>query len=690
MGIRKKKQVYKEKIDMYDMMLANLVAGEDVIEPEGFLDISKINIGYSELSSETMIAKYFMVTKLPDWLSTNFMDKVRSRCIRRGVRVDFYIYGQPHRIKWESAEMRNKMSIWKNYAENTESEPDVFEYRSKRNEAMAKDRIIESTRYLNVAELDQKRTTMKVSIIIKITAKRDKESIYELRDAIKSFKTLCATSEIKIKELKINMIDWLQYLGLFSLKPIREVAVKVGKSLLTDDILANFNGYKQGRVGTDGTPLGIDVLSKVPVFKKFKEDPDAAENWIISAGTGGGKSYFVKTLLTYLLADGFVVTVLDYEGDEYTNMANYIKAGNPDDVKVISMGKGSTIYFDPMEIAMLTGDPDVDDDLKEQAINYTLAIFRVISCGTNGMMNQSEEKLVSTAIKRVYEAAGLTENKNTWHRSKGLRLKMVYNELKDMMESKEFADDTTGNIKHNALVRIVENASTYFEEGEAKAGTFKNPMSVNELLKAKFIVFSFGMKGESSSQSDPVVLALKQLSVASVSIQISNYCKYVRRCFNVKVWEEYQRWGEVAGSAELISNCITGGRKRGDVNLIITNDLEAMLDESNHINKRLSANIQSFAIGAIKDSDIRHKFCQKFNLLELEPSLDLIAKARYTVKADSKSKDGGSGNRYRHSFCIALDNGKRAITKVMLPAELRNSQIFKTGVDIEKASKVGE
>jgi len=39
--------------------------------------------------------------------------------------------------------------------------------------------------------------------------------------------------------------------------------------------------------------------------------------------------------LTYLLADGFVVTVMDYEGDEYTNLANYIRAGNPEDVRII-------------------------------------------------------------------------------------------------------------------------------------------------------------------------------------------------------------------------------------------------------------------------------------------------------------------------------------------------------------------
>lgn len=679
-----KSKVRREKRDMYDMILANLIAGNSIIEPDEELDNSKISIGFSNISSETIISKYFIITGFPDWMSPQFMDTIRNRCILPGVRIDFYIYGQPHKIRWESAEMRNKMTIWKNYADQHNEEINVFEYRAKRDASLARDRIMWSTKYLNEAELDFKRTTLRASFIVKISAKRDDESIINLSRAITQYKNLCAVSDIKTKELRVNMIDWLQTIGIFSLRSIREVMGKFSKKVLTDDILANFNSYKQGRVGTDGVPLGVDVSSKSFVMKKFKANPDAAENWLVSAGTGGGKSYWVKTLLTYLLADGFIVTVMDYEGDEYYNLANYIKAGNPEDVKVISMGKGSTLYFDPMEIPMLTGDPDIDDDLKEQAISYVLAYFRVMSCGLEGTMDRAQERVVSTAIRRVYDSAGVTDDKSTWYRSKGLRVSMVYDELKDMVESKEFVDESTDNAKHKSLVQMVENCSVYFEEGEAKSGTFKNPMSINELFKARFIVFSFGMKGATKSQMDPIILALKQLSVANISIQISNYCKYVRHCFNVKVWEEYQRWGDARGSADIISNAMTGGRKRGDVNIIITNDLAAMLDDNNPINKTISQNIQSYAIGKIDDSSVRTTFCQKFGLMELEPELKRIAKANTLDSASSSGgKYGSSGNRYKFAFCLVLDNGKKAVAKVLLPPELRQSKIFKTGVDVD-------
>lgn len=682
-NIKKFKQGFAEKVEMYDTILANLIAGNSVIEPDINLDNSRISIGFSSIVSESQISRYFLIRNLPDYLPANFLDNLRSTCILPGVKFNFYLYASPHMIRWDSPEMKNRLDIWRQY---TASQPDninVFEYRQKRSASLAKQRIIYSTKYLNEAELDFKRSLFKVAILIEITSRRDEQSLVNLSRSISTFKNICRNMDIKLLEIKMNVLDWLAYFGIFSLKNIREVANKVSRRTLTDDILASFNPYKQGRVGDDGVCLGIDVLSKVPVLKKFKADPDAPENWLICAETGGGKSMFIKVLLTYLLADGFVVTVMDYEGDEYFNLANYIKAGNPDDVKIISMGKGSTEYFDPMEIADLTGEDDIDNELKENAIAYTLAIFRVIVGGLEGNINQWEERVISTAIKRVYEKAGVTEDKSTWHRSKGLRIKMVYDEIKHMAETKEFVDEDVDNVKHKAAVRIADCASVYFEEGEAKSGTFKNPISVNELYKARFIVFSFGMRGATSSQIDPVILALKQLSVANVAIQISNYCKYVRKCFNVKVWEEFQRWGEVRGSSEIILNAMTGGRKRGDVNFIITNKLGAILDDDNPIAAGLRENITSKAIGKINDKTIRHKFCEVFSVPEVEGVLDMIAKASMADETNNRVIASSSGNRYKYAFCLMLDNGKKAVVKVMLPQVLRQSQLFKTGVSVE-------
>ncbi|MCX7871568.1 MAG: hypothetical protein N2485_08425, partial [bacterium] len=51
------------------------------------------------------------------------------------------------------------------------------------------------------------------------------------------------------------------------------------------------------------------------------------------------------------------------------------------------------------------------------------------------------------------------------------------------------------------------------------------------------------------------------------------------------------------------------------------------------------------------------------------------------VGMDGVKTTGNVGSKYRYAFCIVLDNGKKAIGKVMMPSSLRKSSLFKTGVD---------
>ena len=679
----KRKGKLRDKLAMYDMLIANLIAGKSIIQPTERIDNSQLAIGFSNIASETHITKYFVINKFPDFLQERLFDVVRSRCNRPGVKINFYVYTTPYKIDWDSPEMKNRMSIWRRYTKDNSGEVDVFDYRSQNEASKRAERIYLSTKYLNEAEFDHKRSMMKACFLIEITAQRDDESILNMIEAIKSLKDIASNSDMYLLDLSVNMMDWGKYFGEFSLVRTKELDRRVTRRVVTDDILANFNSYRQGRIGSRGVPLGTDVLAMSPIFRCFKEDPDAAENWLIAAETGGGKSFWIKPLIFWLLAEGFVGVIMDYEGDEYTNIAYYVRAGNPDDVKIVSMGKGETVYFDSCEIPDLTGDPEVDNDLKENSINFILSTFRLIVKGLEKQFTQQEEKVISLAIQRMYDNAGVTEDPSTWKWSKGLRIKMVYDEVKEMVESKELVDADNDNLKHKAAVSIVDAASIYFEEGEAKANTFKHPMSANELYKARLIVFSFGMKGASGNLNDPVLLALKQLSVAYVNIQISNYCKYVRHCFNFKIWEEFQRWGEAAGSADIIINTITGGRKRGDVNFIITNDLRSMIDDNNKLTAPLRQNIQNYAIGKIKDRAVRADFCKKFDLMEVEPSLDRIARAS-TSKAQSAARKT-SANRYDKAFCIIMDDGKKGVGKVMLPKSLLNSKLFRTGVIIEES-----
>ena len=677
----KKKSKLAEKLDMYDMILANLYAGSSIIDIDRTLDRSHIDIGFSNITSEKLVIKYFLIDSLPDWLVQNLFTEIREQCLLPGVRINFSIYGEPHKINWDSPEMKNRMTIWKSFSEAEESSS-AFDYRRKRGEILARKRIVDSTSYLNEAELDQKRSLIKASFIIEMACQRDDESLMNMDESILKLKRLCKGNDIRIMELRVNLIDWIQQLGMMSLRSIKEVYRRITKKILTDDILANFNSYRQGRIGDKGTPLGIDVLSNVPVLKQFKENPDEPENVLICGGTGSGKSMFIKNLLTWLLKD-FVVTVLDYEGDEYTNIENFIYDGGSKDAVRVSMGNGDSCYFDPMQIGDLTGEPEIDNSLKKLAIDCILSTFKLLISGGNEL-TKWESSVLNEAIKRVYEDHGVTDNEETWKKSKGLNIKMIYEELCDMVVSQEFLDDNMDDVKHKAAVNIVESCNQYFEDGGIKSDVFKNPINIEDLKNCRLIVFSFGQNGAAASQTDPTVLALKQLSVSNLTIQISNYCKYYRHCCNVKIWEEYQRWGDIKGSEEIIGNAITGGRKRGDLNFIITNDLNAILDDDIKINTKIRDNLTGYIVGYIPDSRVRDKFCDELNLDEMRQPLKLIY-TEGSKKYNKKKKKFYLENRYKHAFCvIMLNSGEKAIVKAMVPQEILNSKLFRTGVDISK------
>lgn len=675
----------KEKIEMYDMIIANFIAGNDIIEPAQKLGASEIEIMFNSVASETEISRWFCISKFPDYMKNQLYKSIREECVTDDVKINFYVYCSPYKIDWNSAEMKNKMTLWKRYTAKQMGDGTVFDYRENRQAGLNQQRIIKSTKYLNEAELDYDRTTVRTAFMIKVTGQRTDMGLVNLSEAIRNLKLFCNDKGIVLRDVRVNVADWIRSINMFSLRNQKEVTNHMSYKVITDDVLANMNSYTQGRVGYGGLCLALDVQTMSPIMKIFKENPDDPENVLISAETGGGKSYFLKPLISYFLADGCVVIINDYEGDEYTNYASYLKAANPDDVCVISMGKGSTEYFDPCEIPALTGDPEVDDALKETAESYILAMFRVMVHGVDDYFTTEEEVVMSKAISRMYDCNGVTDDKYTWEYSKGLTLRNVYEEIEDMVISKELQKEDDENKSHIAAVNIRKACSIFFDEGGSKSGTFKKPIPASKLFGAKMIVFSFGMKGAGNEGADPALLALKQLSVANVSIQISNHSKYVKHTFTVKAWEEFQRWGEAKGSADIIGNAMTGGRKRGDINLIITNDLSSMLDDDNPLNSKLRQNIQHYFIGKIADRQIREKFCEKFDLQECLPALDRIAKATQTGgKKRKKSKKGGVGfeSKYKHAFLIALGDGQRAVGKVFLPPELRESNIFRTGVVI--------
>ena len=79
-------------------------------------------------------------------------------------------------------------------------------------------------------------------------------------------------------------------------------------------------------------------------------------------------------------------------------------------------------------------------------------------------------------------------------------------------------------------------------------------------------------------------------------------------------------------SVNTIKTAITGGRKLGDINFIVTNNIKELLDDDKFA---IFDNITSFAVGAIASSNTRKRVCDELSVPMLLPDLDsLVTKKR--------------------------------------------------------------
>ena len=174
-------------------------------------------------------------------------------------------------------------------------------------------------------------------------------------------------------------------------------------------------------------------------------------------------------------------------------------------------------------------------------------------------------------------------------------------------------------------------------------------------------------------------MALMQLYAANISHLRSIFSKLDGK-FNFKLWEEFQRWGTFPDADKTINVALTGGRKLGDINIIITNKVRDML-----ANDRFGvlSNITSFAIGAIGDADVRQELCARLTIPDMQQELDAIATNNKDLSAYIDG-DTLSSNPYSKAFLLGLDRTVFTVGRVNLPDELRKSDLFATGVKLKK------
>ena len=649
-------------------------------------------------SGEDNVTYLYSIDGYPKELENSYRTTLRGAC-KAGVRISFISPLEKHVIDWNSSQMKARLRTWR-MLEN--EGPDVDEYNLYQNLAQmdSQDWRKDSLVYLSTAEIRRKRKMFKFRSVMLVSGHRGSD----FNDSVKEITSLCKSLNIKISRVIGDVPEYLKVFSPFSNTYDNKVLEQCGCITIPDELLSRFNTYAQGMIGRDGIYWGTDIFSSFPCLKPVKRTTETAENWLITAETGGGKSFFVKGLLVQLLAmPTFNGTIMDIEGFEYIPLANYLS--NNDNVVILNMGEGSGAYYDPVEI-IVTGDEELDADMYSLSSSFTLSLFKCL-LGTTQEQDEWVDIVINDAVSLTYAKAGVdASDMSTWKNSAGFTLYDVYNTLKSLRSNGDSKRAVSAMFSHSlyeeklgigtamtkndvnrlitsnegyqqAIDMCIAKISRYFEPNGIRAHLFKHRIAIDDIKDAKLVICSFGMAGKSPNTVDPIQMALMQLYSANISHLRSIFSKHAGK-FNFKLWEEFQRWGGFPDADKTINVALTGGRKLGDVNIIVTNKVIDMLNDDRF---GVFSNITSIAIGCIWDAQVRTELCERLTIPQMLPELDTLVTNNKDLSAYIDG-DTLMANPYSKAFLIGLDKTAYTLSRMSIPASLRESHIFRTGVDL--------
>lgn len=655
-------------------------------------DLNFYSNGYATYSGRSNVTYYYTFDNLPNELPVAFVDEFRA-VAREGVKVNFIYYLEPTKIDWNSPALINKLKVWKGSSEDVDG---VDEFNFRENVKLLDLDVIrrKSLVYLSSAEIRRGRRTFKTKILMIVAGTRGTD----FDDTVEDCEAVAHNLGISCNRVTDSMSTILRAFSPMSSEMTDRANKLVGSVTLTDELIARFNTYDQGRIGEKGIYIGTDIYSGFPVLKQIKRTPESAENILITATTGWGKSTEVKLWISQLSADDrFTGTIMDIEGFEYIPYRDFL---GTEEVLVLNMSQGQGQYFDPVPIIRV-GNDEIDKEMFNNSIRFTKSILRVLieGSGDEELSSTWVSFIISDSVARTYKNAGVSEDPSSWDKSESLSLKKVYLTFKELykdsvnykyeVESGQRKPDAENNYKLNPeYIKTLDTAAsslkTYFEDfdkGGINSDIFKNKISLNDLIMYRIVICSFGLAGKSEADIDLVQLSLSQ-SYAAIISQIRSMYSKARGKYNFKVWEELQRWGRMKGSEAILNSALTGGRKNGDVNIIVTNKISELLGDNDKFG--VFENTNTFAIGSITNAHVRAKLCEALSIEDLKFELDKLF-----VKRKKSSKDNVSTFQsiYDKAFLVKLDTGDLSLVRAELPEDIAESDIFRTGVSLVEESR---
>lgn len=662
MGLFKRNKDKEQKIRPADVYLGSIertIKG-GLADAHSDLNDSEVQVGYEILYSKRSQRCYYYVRALPQYISSSFYSAAREALsllkTEHPVFLNFRIQGVPHVIDWNSSEMKERRRQWAEYERTKVAADTRFADEKTRNQTIFEDWRLKSWDYIQNAE-DRKVQLIDCEITFELAvAGNSTEHRRSLLDACHEFEQWLSKNNIKYKKVKNNIMDFLKYTSITSLDQQTKASKQVMNRVLSSEILADMVGYVPGKINDTGVLFGIDIMTGMAVYKNMVRKGGEAENFLVIAETGGGKSFYMKALTIQMALNGFHQVVLDIDG-EYRSAAKYL------DGVIIDMSKSAGLYFDSTVIGDLTGDDSVDAALLEDSRTTTENIFNIL-CDPDKGMTSTEVKLFNDAYTNMFAHYNIFPgDKRTWSNSKQLSYHGLYKEIVDLARQPSY------DVYEKELRAFIDKLYVYFDPNGIRSYMFRTPINLNDILAHKsklpmFIDIVLNLESDSAGKTNVEAL-IKQSTATYLVTLITNYFKSQHE-FSIHYIEEYQRYSASPGVESLVVYMITGNRKRNAATFIISNSPTALLKMGGAANQAIIDNINNYIIGKVKPTVIED-VCRSFSLDNCINDLKCIS----------------TDPLYKRSFILKINGQDTTLVKQSIPKKVADSPLFKTR-DTEK------
>ncbi len=657
-----KKNHEKEKkvsaVQVYTDMLANAIS-KGALDKMEHLATDQLQIGYDTVYTNTSSTRYYVINVLPPLIDKSFFAVVRNYCkdvkVTNKVFIHYMISAKPHYIDWNSREMKSRRNMWvatenerkgefkeTTFTESSQRELDNFETWRK-----------QSWDYVQDAD-DRLVNLLDTEMIIEIRVNsRTAEARRDLRKVCLAFEQYCAKNKIKFRRVKNTLIDFMRYISMTAIEDKSLTAKTISNRVISDEIIADMCTYTPGKMNDTGILLAIDVTTGLPVYKRLVRENGEAENFLVMAETGGGKSFMVKGIVIQAFANYFHQIILDVDG-EYKPITEALGG------VVIDMSKGSGLYFDSVQISDPTGIPNLDATLFTEAQMATTTVFNALCDISNGM-TPTEEKLYNDAYSNMLKRAGVSPtDSSTWKYSKNLNYFTLYQSIKSL------ASDSNYNSYGEDLRTFIDKLRVFFEPDGLRRYMFGKSISINEILGQRtsetwpmLVDIVLNLESSSSGASrEGIEGTLKQITATYLVTLLTNYFKSLKQ-FTIHYIEEYQRYSTNKNVASLILYMITGNRKRNASTFIITNSPRALVSSMNSESQAVVDNINNFIIGNLKPNTVVD-VCSTFGLDNCQSILRTMAE----------------NEEYKRVFLVKINGKDTTLVRQSIPSHIASSPLF--------------